>query len=63
MTLDRWRGTRGVLGWLTMRWDVWQLKRFTRKLQAIKAADCPKESCTCGSNNMKVCPVHFIGWD
>jgi len=31
MTLDRWRGQRGVLGWLVLKWDVWQLKRFARK--------------------------------
>jgi hypothetical protein len=28
MTLDRWRGQLGVLGWLVRKWDVWQLKRF-----------------------------------
>jgi hypothetical protein len=38
MTLDRWRGRRGWIGWLVMRWDVWQIKRWTRhvKRQAVK---------------------------
>jgi hypothetical protein len=33
MTLDRWRGTNGVMGWLVMRWDVWQIRRFARRLR------------------------------
>ena len=33
MTLDHWRGTRGFIGWCVLRWDVWQLKRFARKVQ------------------------------
>jgi hypothetical protein len=26
MTLDRWRGRRGLLGYLVRRWDVWQIR-------------------------------------
>lgn len=33
MTLDRWRGTPGVIGWLVMKWDVWHVKRFVKKLK------------------------------
>ena len=28
MTLDRWRGQPGVMGWLTLRWDVKMLKLY-----------------------------------
>jgi hypothetical protein len=34
MTLDHWRGRPGFLGWLVMRWDVWQVKRFARRLRS-----------------------------
>ena len=27
MTLDRWRGTSGLLGWLTYKWDLWRIRR------------------------------------
>jgi hypothetical protein len=33
VTLDRWRGRGGIVGWLVMRWDVWQLRRFARRLK------------------------------
>jgi hypothetical protein len=33
MTLDRWRGTRGIVGWLVFKWDVWQIRRFARRLR------------------------------
>lgn len=42
MTLDRWSDTRGWMGKLTFRWDVWQMRcsmkrilRLTKKLDAI----------------------------
>jgi hypothetical protein len=33
MTLDRWRGQLGFAGYLVRKWDVWQLRRFERKLR------------------------------
>jgi hypothetical protein len=33
MTLDRWRGQLGFAGWCVRKWDVWQLRRFERKLR------------------------------
>lgn len=31
MTLDRWRGHHGILGWLVLRWDVFMLRRAMRQ--------------------------------
>ncbi len=31
MTLDRWRGERGFMGWVTFKWDVYQLRRFAKR--------------------------------
>jgi hypothetical protein len=33
MTLDRWRGQLGFVGYLVRKWDIWQLRRFERKLR------------------------------
>jgi hypothetical protein len=30
MNLDPWRGRGGLVGWLILRWDVWQIQRFVR---------------------------------
>lgn len=36
MILDHYRGRDGWLGWLVMRWDVYQLRRFGRALQRAR---------------------------
>ena len=38
MTLNRWRGTGGVLGWLVLRWDVWQIRRQMRRGSRVSEA-------------------------
>lgn len=32
MFTDRFRGRRGFLGWLILKWDVWQVRRFARRI-------------------------------
>jgi hypothetical protein len=32
MITDRFRGRPGVLGWLVFKWDVWQVRRFARRV-------------------------------
>jgi hypothetical protein len=39
MTLDRWRGQLGFVGYLVRKWDVWQLQRYERiKLRRLRRA-------------------------